>query len=283
MLTILDEFAPLNDLCVCRGDSLPLYEEFASNHPEFETFRVLPWDKPKLLGQQQRFYDLMDRLGVTVHFIPPMPDLPWQMYTRDTAFVIGTTMYYATERSLPERKGEIDLVRHAFPEITDDAVVEITSGRIEGGDVMPDGDRIYVGMSTTRTQPEAIQELAARVDPSVEVVPLYLGPTVMHLDTRMTILPDRYLLICPSAFLKDDLEKLAQRFTFIEATNKETIAMGTNVFVPDPETVVVHAGFERIAKEIEAAGLKAERLDWSEPNSLLGSFRCATMPLARVG
>jgi N-dimethylarginine dimethylaminohydrolase len=282
MLNVVDETAPLTDLCVCRGDSVPRYVDFAPDHPEFEAFTMLPWDRDRLLAQQETFYALMDRLGVRVHFLPPSPDHPWQMYTRDTAFVIGDRMYYAAERGLPERRGEIDLVRRALPGLADDMMVEITAGRIEGGDVMPDGDRVYVGTSTTRTTPEAVRDLATLLEPAVEVVPLVLGPGVMHLDTRMTILPNRHLLICPTPFTPEDRAMLAERFTIIEVSDAEAVAMATNVFVPNPETVIVHAGFDRIAKEIAATGVRVERLDWSEPNALLGSFRCATMPLRRA-
>lgn len=282
MLNIHDETAPLTDLCVCRATAVPRFEDFEPDHPEFESFEMRPWDREKLLEQQECFYDLMDRLGVRLHFVAPSPAHPWQMYTRDTAFVIGDRLFHAKDRQLPERRGEIHLVRAALPDVADSEIVEITQGRIEGGDVMPDGERVYIGTDTTRTSAAAVEELRALLAPKVDVVPLVLGPTVMHLDTRMTILPNRHLLICPTPFSPEDRAMLAQRFTIIEATDAEAEAMGTNVFVPNPETVIVHAGFERIAREIEATGVKVERVDWSEPNALLGSFRCATMPLGRA-
>lgn len=281
MLDVHDETAPLIDLCVCRAEAVPRFEEFEPKHPEFDAFQMQPWDRDKLLGQQERFYEIMDRLGVRLHFVAPSQAHPWQMYTRDTGFVIGERLFHAKDRQLPERRGEIDLVRAALPAVSDAAVVTLTQGRIEGGDVMPDGERVYVGTDTTRTTADAVEELRALLAPEVEVVPLVLGPTVMHLDTRMTILPNRHLLICPTPFRPEDRAMLAARFTLIEATDAEAEAMGTNVFVPNPETVIVHAGFERIAKEVEATGVKVERVDWSEPNALLGSFRCATMPLRR--
>jgi N-dimethylarginine dimethylaminohydrolase len=125
---------------------------------------------------------------------------------------------------------------------------------------------------------DAVEELRTHI----EVIPLYLGPNVMHLDTRMTILPGRRLLIFPGAFRADDLAMLQDRFTLIEVTETETRAMGTNVFVVNPETVVVHAGHARIAQAIEAAGLRAEHVNYSEPNALLRLFRCSTMPLVRA-
>ena len=277
-LNIRDETSPLTDLCVCRGTAIPDCEGFLNDHPEFETFPVGRWDRANFNAQQEALYEVFDRYGVRLHFIEHHPDLPWQAYTRDTGFVIGDKLYYAARRELPEREGEIDQLRRSLPALRDDDFVEIEQGRIEGGDVLPDGDVVFVGLGT-RTTPDAVSELAKHV----EVVPLHLGPQVMHLDTRMTILPGRRLLTWPGNFKPDDLAMLQDRFTLIEATEAEAKDLGTNVFVIDPETVVVHSGHERIAQSVEAAGLRVERVGYSEPIALLGSFRCTTMPLARAG
>ncbi|MEM8841171.1 MAG: arginine deiminase family protein [Pseudomonadota bacterium] len=277
MLWINDETSRLTDLCVCRGTAVPPCEGFHNDHAEFTKFRMLPWDRDKLLRQQEAFYELMTRYGVRLHFVPHSDAHPWQMYTRDTGFVIGDRMYFCRRRELPEREGEIDLVRTCLPDLDEDAMVEITSGRIEGGDVLVDDGKAYVGLGT-RTAPEAARELGTHV----EVTPVYLGPDVMHLDTRMTILPGHRALLYPGAFQPDDLAMLGDRFRLIEVTEAEALAMGTNVFVIDPETVVMHTGFDRITNLVREDGLKVEPIDYSEPNVLLGSFRCATMPLARA-
>ncbi len=276
MLHIHNETSRLTDLCVCRGTAVPPYHGFQNDHEEFTKFPMLPWDRVKLVQQQERFYEAMERYGVRLHFVEHSDEHPWQMYTRDTGFVVGDKLYFSRTRELPERAGEIDLVRRCLTEVRDQDVVEITQGRIEGGDVLVEDGMVYVGLGT-RTTPEAAAQLAQYV----EVTTLYLGPNVMHLDTRMTILPGRRLLVYPGAFRPDDLRMLQSRFSMITVTEAEAIAMGTNVFVVDPETVVVHAGFDRIAEAIEAEGLATERIDYSEPNALLGSFRCSTMPLAR--
>lgn len=276
MLHIYDETSPLTDLCVCTGTAVPSFDDFHSDHPEFEAFKMLPWNKDRLVAQQNRFYEVMNQYDVRLHFVPHSSEHPWQMYTRDTGFVIHDKLYFSRRRELPERNGEIDLMFGNVPPLNAQDSVEIMQGQIEGGDVIVDHQTVYVGMGT-RTTPDAVTELGQHVD----VTPIHLGPTVMHLDTRMTTLPGRHLLLYPGAFQPEDLEMLRTRFSFIEVTEAEAKAMGTNIFVINPETVVVHSGFARIVGLIEAAGLKVEQVDYSEPNALLGSFRCATLPLTR--
>ena len=89
MLWINDETSRLTDLCVCRGTAVPPCEGFHNDHEEFTKFQMLPWDRDKLVRQQEAFYELMSRYGVRLHFVPHSDDHPWQMYTRDTGFVIG--------------------------------------------------------------------------------------------------------------------------------------------------------------------------------------------------
>lgn len=272
-MNIQNETAPLTDLCVCRGAAVPDFDGYQNDHPEFDVFRMLRWDRENLLRQQQAFYDVMDQHGVRLHFVAHSDRHPWQLYTRDTGFVVGDTLFYAEDRQLPERVGEIALIRDLLPNVP---MIGLP-GQIEGGDVMPDGDVTFVGLGT-RTTTEAVRALADHA----EVIPLHLGPTVMHLDTRMTILPGRRALICTEPFQPDDLDMLRRRFRFIEVSADEARAMASNVFVIDPETVVVHAGFPRIVSALEDEGLRVRAIDWSEPNALLGSFRCATMPLVRA-
>lgn len=277
MLHIYNETSPLTDLCVCLGSAVPQFDSYRNDPEQLQNFKMLPWDKTKLLEQQQKFFEVMGRYGVKLHFVNHSDVHPWQMYTRDTGFVIHNKFYFSRNRELTERVGEIELLRQSIPTLLDQDMIEIIQGKIEGGDVLIDEDTVYIGISD-RTTLDAVTELAQYV----KVTPIYLGTSVMHLDTRMTILPGRQLLIYPSAFLKADLNILKTRFTLIEVTEAEALMMGTNVFVINPTTVILHSSFIRIARLIESVGIKVEQIDYSEPNALLGSFRCATLPLARL-
>ena len=103
----------------------------------------------------------------------------------------------------------------------------------------------------------------------------------MHLDTRLTLLPKQIALVNISAFQNTDLNFLRSNYKIIEVHDSETKKLGTNVFVINPETIVVPMQHIRIAKEIESFGLKVELVDYTEPINLGGSFRCTTLPLLR--
>ena len=276
-LNIVDETAALQDLCVCRGTSVPDYEGYVNPHPEFTKYPTKPWNKSLLLEQQDGFFSLLDKYGVRLHFPETDPALPWQMYTRDTGFVVGNKLFFCAQRGLPEREGEIAALRLGLTGLADTDFVAINSGRIEGGDVIVDKGMAYVGVSG-RTTMDAVTELRQHV----EVLPLYLGENVMHLDTRMTILPREHLLIHSPTFTQDDLTLLRRHFKLIEVTDREAKTLGTNVFVINPETIVTDPGHARIADALRDAGFRVEPVAYSEPIALAGSFRCSTMPLTRA-
>ena len=276
-LKIENEYARLTDLCVCPGESIPIFETYTNDHPQYTKFPIYPWDKPKLLSQQQQFFDLLKRYQVKLHFPVINPALPWQMYTRDTGFVINDRLYYCLKRGLPEREGEIDAVLEGLADIIGTNAIELSKGRIEGGDVIVDEGMAYVGISSRTTQPAA-DELANYVD----VTPLVLGENVMHLDTRMTILPRQKLLIYTPSFTQKDLTLLGRKFEFIEVTQAECESLGTNVFVINPETIVVNQSHCRIIEVLKNSGFNVEVIDYSQPIAIAGSFRCTTMPLSRA-
>jgi N-dimethylarginine dimethylaminohydrolase len=276
MLKIENEFSPLTDLCVCLGESIPEYETYVNIHPEFTKYHTSRWNKQKLLDQQHSFFDVLQRYGISLHFIEQNPGLPWQMYTRDTGFVVNNKLFYCSNRGLPERIGEIDTAIKSLSSIIGNNVIEIARGTIEGGDVLVDDGMAYVGLSARTTQ-EAADNLAEYID----VVTLELGQNVMHLDTRMTILPNKKLLIFTPAFAENDLRRLREKFDLIEVTQRECYGLATNVFVIDPETIVVDSAHTRLIKKLEDTGFWVEAVDYSEPIAIAGSFRCTTLPLAR--
>jgi len=248
---------------------------YEGDHPEFSKYVPTTWDRSLLVSQHGHFVDTLETLGVRVHRVPARRELPWQMYTRDVAFVVGATMFFSRSRGLPDRMGEIDVALHA---LEPDDVVEITAGPLEGGDVVVLGGSVFVGLGS-RSSRTAAEELGEHVD----VETLHLGSDVMHLDTRMTLLSERHALVHAPSFTEADLRRLRERFELIEITDAECRGLATNVLMIDPETVVLDRRQHRIAGRLRQLGFRPVELDYSEPIAVSGSFRCASMPLARSG
>jgi N-dimethylarginine dimethylaminohydrolase len=270
-LNIADEFSPLKKVAVCLGTDVPDFDTYTTNDPQETKWGLKKWDKELLLRQQHDFFDRLSKYDVELVLLDTAPQLFWQMFTRDTGFVLGDTFYYSEKRTLQARHGEIEkFLAKVQPE-----KVQKIENKIEGGDVLA-GETCLVGLSN-RTEQSGFDELAKYV----KAKSLFLGDDVMHLDTRLTLLPNGVALAYLEAFTGADQEFLTQTYQVIAVTKEEIAYLGTNVFVVNPETIFVEAAQTRIQDELKQAGFNVESVAYSEPIALDGAFRCTTLPLVR--
>lgn len=239
---------------------------------------IVAWGTSEAMRQQQeKFFSVLRSYGAEPLFADSLPGDVHQPYTRDIGFVYGDTFFYNLNRTLPERGGEFSAIQQHLQ--WQGKVIEIKEGRIEGGDVLVTPEKVYVGISA-RTDQAAIDELEDHFPPG-KVEKLYLGSEVMHLDTRLAFLPRDFALLCPQTFRYHELHQLQQKFEPIEVTEKEAYDLATNVFVINPQTIVVHEQHQRIRTALRDRGFAVEPVDYSELMGLQGSFHCTTLPIAR--
>src|SRR3989338_8194443 len=174
-----------------------------------ESVIVAPAHSEQIRKQQENFFTLLRRYGAELFFADSLPADVHQPYTRDIGFVYGDTFFYNLNRTLAERIPEFSAMQQHLQ--WQGKTIEIKKGKIEGGDVLVTPDTLYIRI-TERTNEAAIAE----VEKYVPVQRLLLGNQVMHLDTRLTILPKEYALIHSPAFRYHDQHQLRQKYEFIE-------------------------------------------------------------------
>jgi len=244
-LCVQNEFGVLKSAVVCWGENIPTYKKYKSDDPEFTKYHSYSWNKDRLLKQQEMFFKVLEKYNVKLIFPKTRAHLQWQMYTCDTAFVIGEKLYYSSTRRFRARNGEIESLLNVL-NLSKDQIVPIKN-EIEGGDVLITGkNSMHIGHGS-RTSTEAIESIGKYVQTKV----FELGENVMHLDTRLTLLPNNVVLANLSAFEKDSLEYLNTTHDVIEVTNAETKKLGTNVLVINPETILVPTQHIRIGNILE--------------------------------
>jgi N-dimethylarginine dimethylaminohydrolase len=272
-LHIRDEFSALKKVAVCYGTAIPEFEKYHPTDPAEKKWGWKNWDKQLLLKQQAHFFKQLQKYQVEVIELETAPELEQQMYVRDVAFVLNDTLFFAAKRTLKVRNGEIEKLLSKLQLL--DSQIQSLPGKVEGGDVLA-GEEVFVGISdrTNKTAIAALQKHA-------QLRPLFVGKNIMHLDTCLTVLPNKYCLVYLPAFAKNDQEYLSQHYKLIPITAAEKAILGTNVFIVNPETIFVESRHKRIQSELKKAGFKVETIDYTEPIVLGGSFRCTTLPLVR--
>ena len=154
---------------------------------------------------------------------------------------------------------------------------------LEGGDVIVDNGRIFVGLSQ-RTGPEGAAFLASHF-PQFDVIPVPLkqiadGENVLHLDCSFVPVGTKYALIYADG-LAEMPAIIAEQYNFIEVTKAEQQILATNVLSISPTQLIARTQSTRVNAELRKRGLEVIELPFDDPPKTGGSFRCCSLPLWR--
>lgn len=251
------------------------------NSAQERCFATAPPAIARLVEEQANFVRALTAASVDVKWAPPQPESPFQLNTRDTGAVVGGEflvgrMRYAVRAREPKAVTELLAAEDAD-------IVTLPAGTFEGGDVLVDGDTVYVGVSQ-RTDATAIAHLSEHLATrGMTVEPLVLDPSILHLDVVLNLVAPGVAIAYPDGLRDGVPASLAARYDVIEVTSEEQLALGANAFAIAPDLVVAEARNPRLLKLLSARGLRVVPIDYAETAKIGGSFRCMTLPLRRRG
>ena len=234
----------------------------------------------KLIIQQEAFVEVLKKHNVDIVWAPKRFDCTNQINTRDVAFVIGNTFVIS-----PMKKAERQNEHLALEEIVGsfdktDTVFRPHFGIIEGGDIILDNGRIFVGISE-RTNWAGYDWLVNNYSKGYEIIPIELNDTFLHLDVVFNLLSGGYALIYKEGIRIESLERISHLFNIIEVDSKEQDNLATNVFALSPDVLVCDNRNIRTNAKLKYIGKKIIELNFGEITKIGGSFRCGTCPLVR--
>ena len=221
-----------------------------------------------------------------------------QIFSRDIAFVIENKLILAN--ILPEREKEIEAILHVLDRIPDEDVIRPPEEvHVEGGDVMPWNDYIFVGTYTAadyptwitaRTNKEAVQFLREAF-PHKKIKSFELRKSTnakenaLHLDCCFQPLGKGKAIIHKNGFLVEEeynwLIEFFGKENIFEITNDEMYQMFSNVFSISPDVIVSEQNFFRLNKWLREQGFTVEEIPYAEISKQEGLLRCSTLPLIR--
>lgn len=222
-----------------------------------------------------------------------------QIFTRDIAFVIDNKIIKAN--ILPDRDLEFTAIKYLWNQFaSEDRLVLPENCHIEGGDVMPWNDYIFIGMYTgndysdfitARTNMNAvlaIQELFP--NKKVKAFELRKSNTIarenaLHLDCCFQPIGKNKAIIHKNGFLiKSDYEWLLNFFgkeNVFEINKDEMYDMNNNIFSISEKVIISEKNFIRLNTWLRNQGFIVEEVPYSEIAKQGGLLRCSTMPVFR--
>lgn len=222
-----------------------------------------------------------------------------QIFSRDIAFVIEDKLIKAN--ILPDREREYEAIQHVLDQIEEENIIVLPEEcHVEGGDVMPLNDYIFMGTYsgedysdyiTARTNMDAviaIQELFPhKTVKSFELRKSNTDPkeNALHLDCCFQPLGTDKAILHKNGFLVEkEYEWLLNFFgkdNVFEITKEEMYNMNSNVFSISEDVIISEKNFSRLNTWLREKGFTVEEVSYSEIAKQEGLLRCSTMPLIR--
>lgn len=222
-----------------------------------------------------------------------------QIFSRDIAFVIEDKMIRAN--ILPDRDKEILAIEHVWSQIPEDNRITLPEEcHVEGGDVMPWNEFIFVGTYSGEDYPDyitartnmdaviALQELFPdKTVKSFELRKSNIDPkeNALHLDCCFQPIGKDKAILHKNGFLvESEYQWLVDYFgeeNIFEIDKEEMYNMNSNIFSISENVVISERNFTRLNTWLRSQGFVVEEVPYSEIAKQEGLLRCSTMPLVR--
>lgn len=273
-LNCQSEYGTLQKVVLCEPQYMEIKEVINDVQKKYINDNI---DRTLAISQHQIFEQTLRNEGVEVIKLRPSKDHPEQVFTRDIGFTLGNRLFIS-EMANPIRKGEEKVLAHWMNE-HDISYKKLSTHSIEGGDVIVDGNRVFIGISN-RTCMKAIQALQSEL-PDFEIIPIPFKPKYLHLDCVFNILSSKDALIYPDALDPKIVDRLSSMYHLIEVSESEQFSMGTNVLSIGNNRVFSLPINRDVNHQLRQHGYKVLEVDFSEIIKSGGSFRCCSMPIVR--
>ncbi|MGM0969287.1 MAG: dimethylarginine dimethylaminohydrolase family protein [Bacillota bacterium] len=271
----MSEYDDLQEVLLCSPIYMEIKQIINETQKHFARENI---SQMKAVAQHKQLIQTLKDHQVRPIMLPANDRFSEQVFTRDIGFTIEHTLFVSS-MAAPVRQGEEQLLKE-WAQGNGLKTVTLTNGTIEGGDVLVDQRRVFVGTSK-RTNPAAIHELKKEL-PDHDIIPIHLPPHILHLDCVMNILSHDEILIYPEAFKKEDLHLLNMHYHLIEISEQEQFTLGPNVLSIGQKKVISLPINQETNAALTAHGYTVIEVDFSEIIKSGGSFRCCTLPIRRT-
>ncbi len=234
-----------------------------------------PLDLARARRQHAGYVAALRELGLEVEVLPALDICPDAVFVEDTAVLLGRRALI-TRPGAPARRAEVASVREALARTNQFDIHEMTApARLDGGDVLRVGSRLFVGMSA-RTNADGVDrlaKLAVREGLSTQTVAVDAG---LHLKSAVTAIAETTVIVDaqqldPRPFQQLGLEVIEAQ----EPAGANVLALGS--------TIVVSASAPQTAAHLEARGLCLVRVELDQFHLADGALTCLSLRTAAAG
>lgn len=301
-INVNNETSRLKAVVIGRADGLgkkptleETYDPKSAEHLKAGTYP----EEADMVKEMTAVEKVLKKYDVKV-FRPQLIENYNQIFARDIGFVIEDKFIKAN--IIDDRAKELSAIKHVLEQIPQKQIIQFADDvEVEGGDVMPYHDYIFVGtyrggdyddFITARTNPKAVKALQD-LFPQKIVKSFNLRKSntdaknnALHLDCCFQPVGKDKAIIHKNGFLEEkEYQWLIQNFgieNIFEITKEEMYNMNSNIFSIAEDMVISEKNFTRLNTWLRQQGITVEEVPYAEIAKQEGLLRCSTLPLIRL-
>jgi len=237
------------------------------NECELTNLERQPINYERACEQHKQYVAALRLLGLEVQTLPADANLPDSVFVEDTALVLDECAII-TRPGADSRKPEVDSIVKVLTPYRKLFHIKAPA-RVDGGDILRVGRKIYVGLST-RSDNNAMEQMQNYLRPFGYEVKGMTVTGCLHLKSAVTPVTKDTLLINPEWVDKN----LFGGMKFIEIDPSEPYAANA---VMIRETIIYPTSFPKTQKRLEAVGIKLVTIDADELAKAEGAVTCCSL------
>lgn len=225
-----------------------------------------------------------EHFGVKVHMHRPEPELPMQVYSRDSSVM---TPYGAIITAMAQwwRRGENYAAIRTYESLGIPIYDMVTAGTFEGGDfnVIEEGC-LLIGCGGARTQEEGARQVAAWFEAEGwEVRLAFIDEYYVHIDLMVVPVAPKLTAVCLDCTEPAVVDWLrAKGHEIIDVPFRDTMALGCNCMSLGGDRVIAPASSQVLVGQLRARGFEVAAIEMSEISKTGGGIHCMAQALRRV-
>jgi dimethylargininase len=221
------------------------------------------------LAQHAKYAEALERAGLHLTVLEPLPAFPDAYFVEDVAVVTAEVAIIARPGA-EARRGEEAIIEPVVAQHLPIARI-VNPATLDGGDVLVAGRRVLVGL-TDRTNPEGARQLQQILSPhgyQVVAIPVSAG---LHLKSSLNLIGQDVLLVTREFAHHDAL--VGFRLIAVEEGDEYSANV---LWVNDH--ILIPAGYPRTRSLLEPLGRQIVELDMSEMRKMDGGLTCLSLRL----
>lgn len=224
-----------------------------------------------------------EHFGVKVHMVEPEPELPMQVYTRDSSVM---TPYGAIITAMSQfwRRGENYAAIRNYESLGIPIYDMVTAGTFEGGDfnVIEEGC-VLIGCGGARTQEEGARQVGGWFEAEGwEVRLAFIDEYYVHIDLMVVPVAPKLTAVCLACTEPGIVDWLrAKGHDIIDVPFQDTMALGCNFMSLGGDRVIAPKTSQALIGQLKARGFEVAEVDMSEISKTGGGIHCMAQALKR--